>query len=131
MTLDLLARAPAEALDVNALIVLVSVGVAAAAALLVAVPIVIAIRRRHRQREGLASVGVLWALVAATTVIWAINRDWSAKAERQRQIESGDVDPREAAPSPAQPWPLWGALGIAYAGLLFWSSRTEPGRAGP
>ena len=121
MTCALLARAPAETLNVDALIVLVSAGVAAAAAALAAVPVVVASRGRHRQREAVAGVAVLWAIVTAAAVVWAVNRDWTVSAERQRQIESGDVDPREVPTDPTQPWPLWTGLAIAYVGLVGWA----------
>jgi hypothetical protein len=119
----LLAKAAsADALDVNALVVLMGAGVAAAAAALAAVPVVMAARRRHRQRDGVTAAAVLWAVVTAGLVIWAVNRSWSASAERQRQIMSGDYDPRDLPAEPASPWPMYAALTAAYVGLVAWSA---------
>ena len=118
-----LARAADDPLNANALIVLVGAAVAAGAAILAAVPVVIASRRQLRQREGLTALAVVWALAASTAVVWAVNRDWSASAERQRQIESGDVDPRDPVVTATPPlWPLWSGLAVGYAGLLGWAA---------
>jgi hypothetical protein len=116
-----LARAPAETLDDNALIVLIGAGVAAGAAVLAAVPGVVARRRLHRQREGLTALAVVWALATAAAVVWAVNRDWAASVDRQRQIESGDVDPRDPVPDPPSWWPVWAGLGVGYLGLVAWA----------
>jgi cytochrome bd-type quinol oxidase subunit 2 len=128
-----LARAPAETLNTNLLLVLVAAGVAAVVALLAAVAIVTANRRHHRLREAIAGLAILWAIVASAAVVWAVNRDWTASAERERQIESGDVDPRELPPDAAQPWALWGGVVCTYLALLGWtvsSRRESPGDAG-
>ena len=115
-----LARAAVEPSTQNITLVLAAAGVAAGVAIAAAVPIITANRRRHRQREGVVALTVLWGLLSAGLIVWAINRDWSAAAEQQRQIMSGDYDPRDLPTPPASLWPAWVGLAAAYIGLVTW-----------
>ena len=129
MTGALLASAAAEPGNGDVQFVLVAAFVVAAAAGLVAVPAVVAGRRRHRHRELVVGVGILWGLVTAAAVVWAVNRQWTAADERERDVLSGDVDPRTLPPPPATDWAAWGGVAAAYAGLLAWSAA-PPTRRG-
>ena len=133
MPYPFLAKAAADPLNANALIVLIGAGAAAGAAILAAVPAVVASRRHHRQRVGLTALAVVWALATAALVVWAVNRDWAALAERERQIESGDVDPRDPVPETPSWWPVWAGLAVGYVGLFAWAAgggAAPPLRAG-
>ncbi len=121
----LLARAAGDPLNADALLVLIAAAAAAVAAALVAAVVVVARRRRHRNAEGVLAAGVVWALVAVAAVTWTVNRGWARSAERERQIESGDLDPRSPEANAAVAPYAWEAvgLGIAYAGLAAWAAR--------
>ena len=131
MTGALLASAAAEPGNATIELVLATAFTSAAAAALVAVPAVIAGRRRHRQRELVVGLGVVWALVATSVVVWAVNRQWTAADERERDVLSGDVDPRTLPPEVGADWPLWGGSGLVYAGLVVWAVAGPGGGSPP
>ncbi len=123
---DLLARAAiGDPLNENALMVLVASAAAGAAAVLATLPVVTARRRGHRSPEGVLAAAVVWALVAAAAVVWAVDQHRAAAADRERRIESGDLDPRSPdAASPTMPYAAgFGLLAAAYAGIGVWAAR--------
>src|SRR4051812_28572929 len=108
-------------------LVLVWLGIGAAAALAATVPLVLAASRGDRRGEALLGFTVLWAFLAAGSVIYAtmVQTKWSA--ERDLRLRSGYYDPQDAdRDTPPLPVGQWGALGAAYAALLGWAARRPP-----
>ena len=122
VTSAILARAAADPLNANALLVLIGAATAAAAAVAAGVAGGLAARRRHRRRETVVALAVVWAGVTAAVVVWAVDRSWAASAEWDRSVAAGDANPRETPPDADFGWPAWAGLAVAYAGLLAWAA---------
>jgi flagellar basal body-associated protein FliL len=116
--------ATAEAADTSnsgILIVLLSVGVTILAAGFALVPMLLARAGRHPQAEVIAAVAILWALLAAGSVVTTSMAQMKWDKERLMRIESGYYDPQDNTDAPAKPWGAWAGLGAGYAVLLVWS----------
>src|SRR6185503_11408812 len=77
-------------------LVLISLAVVAAAGIAAMVPLVLAAARGHRRGEALLGFTILWAFLAAVSVIHAtmVQTKWSA--DRDADINSGYYGPRDA-----------------------------------
>ena len=117
---------PASSSNANLEIVLIGLGVIVVAAVLAFIPVAICWARRHRGTEIVTAIAVVWALVAAASVVLLISAQMKWSREQTMRIESGYFDPRDQSDAPAVPIKTWSALGIVYAGLVGWSLRSGP-----
>jgi hypothetical protein len=110
----------------NLLLVVISAGLILVAGGMALVPAAIARKRRHRQAEAVLGMAVLWALLAAGLVIYSSMAEMQWAKEQTLRIESGYADAGDNSGAPVFPWPLAGALAVAYAGLVFWARNGSP-----
>src|SRR5947209_1622010 len=77
-------------------LVLIWLGIIVAAGIAAMVPLALAASRGHRRGEALLGVTVLWAFLAAGSLIYAsmVQTKWAA--ERDLRVRSGYYDPRNA-----------------------------------
>lgn len=130
MTLLALPLAYAEATDLSGSdwpLILYSALALIVAFVLALVPMIIARRRNHRQTELVLAGALVWALVAAGSVIYALftNAKWAK--ENLLLIKSGYYDPATAGAGPGWPWPLWVGLAVIYVALMvlvLWPRRS-------
>jgi uncharacterized membrane protein len=125
MTPTLAYAEPASSSSDNLEIVMISLGVIAISCVLAFVPLALCWARHHRQTETVMAAAVLWGVVTAGSIIFAISAQMKWSHERLLRIESGYYDPQDQSDAPAKPFTIWGALAIAYGGLIAWAASQK------
>ena len=77
--------------------------------------------RRHRQSESIMVAAFFWACITAGSLIYAGQAQLKWSKEYLVRVESGYYDPNNTADAPKLPWTLWGGLGAAYVGMIWWA----------
>jgi hypothetical protein len=115
-------------------VALVCLGAVVLVAALALVPVVVAWARRHRRAETIVGVTILWAGIAAVSLLMSAMDQMKWSRERDLRIRSGYYDPGQVDPdAPQWPWKLWGGMGVGYAAIVAWAvaggtraQRNEP-----
>jgi hypothetical protein len=103
-------------------IALVCLGAVALVAALALVPVVVAWARRHRRAETIVGVTILWAGIAAVSLLMSAMDQMKWSRERELRIRSGYYDPRQQDPdAPRWPWKLWTGMAVGYGGIVGWA----------
>jgi hypothetical protein len=103
-------------------IVLIWTAVLMGACLLAIVPILIAKARRHRQAETILALAIVWGMLAAGSVGYAVNARINWEKEYTLRVKTGYFDPRDVADAPVWPRLKWGFLAGGLVVLLIFSS---------
>jgi hypothetical protein len=109
--------------DSNAELVLISAGVVLLVVFVGWIPIRMARLRGNRNADAIAAIVVLWGLILAGSISYAIMKQMDWAATYQQQIQSGYFDPQNTSDKPVAPVGLWCGLGVCYASLFLWASR--------
>jgi hypothetical protein len=104
-------------------VALVCLGLVAVVGGLALVPVVVAWARRHRRAETIVGVTILWAGIAAVSLLMTAMDQMKWSRERDLRIRSGYYDPAQVDPdAPKWPWKLWAGMGVGYAGIVGWAA---------
>ena len=128
----LLPLAYADATDnssTNLLLILSGAFILAATAALAAVLTFTAKARRPRQSDIITAITLLWALIAAASLLYTVQSQMNWNKEYTLRLESGYLDPKDTADAPKLPWKLWTGLGVTYGATLAWSLSTRRNKA--
>jgi hypothetical protein len=112
---------PTDQSGTGVVVIMMAATAIAVAAAVAFVPVAIAWRRRHRRADLILAVAIVWAALAAGSVIVTVSKQMDWSKERTLRIESGYYDPNDTTAAPPWPWTTWGALGGVYAAWAVWS----------
>ena len=114
----------AQSADPNAtglVLILGGVVIVVICAALAVVLILVSRSRANHPSEAIKAAAILWAVLAAGSLLYAQETQMNWSKEFTLRLETGYFDPSDTADKPKLPWGLWGALGVAYVGILVWS----------